>query len=134
MSLSRGAEVNRESNLIKTPNRETDEDDGPLCSIKFLEGGGESIYGSIVAGGAIFCMKRAGACTTAPHARLKGFAEILPGEKDEVWLVMAKNHHVYRNLLSFNQTWEHPGQKNPWALKIFRYNVILCRSGCLSSK
>ena len=43
-----------------------------------------------MAGGAIFCMARAGECTTASHACLKGLEEEMPGGKDGVWLVMAK--------------------------------------------
>ena len=36
MSLSGGGVVNRGVKLIKTPNKDIDEDEGPLCSIKFL--------------------------------------------------------------------------------------------------
>ena len=39
-SLSGVEVVKREVKLIKNPNREIDEDEGPLCSIKFLQGGG----------------------------------------------------------------------------------------------
>ena len=67
--------VKREYNLIENTNIETDEDEGPLFSIKFLQGDGASIYGGIVTGGARFCTPRAGECTTAWHTRLKGLSE-----------------------------------------------------------
>ena len=58
VSLIGGGVVKREFRLIKTPNREIDEDEGPLCSIEFLHGGGERICGGIVASGEIFCTKK----------------------------------------------------------------------------
>ena len=90
MSLSEGAVVNRESNLIKTPNKEIDEEDGTPCSIKFLQGGGANSCGDIVAGGARFCMVRSGECTPASHARLEGLTEELPEGNYEVWVFMEK--------------------------------------------
>ena len=76
--------VKRESNLIKTPNKEANEVKGLLCSIKFLKGVRTSICGGIVADGVIFCMIRVRECNTSSHARLKGFSEDLPGGKDVV--------------------------------------------------
>ena len=70
--------MKREVKSIKTADRYIDEDEGPLCSIKFLPGGRERICGGIVASAAIFCMARAGDCTTAFHARHKGVDEELP--------------------------------------------------------
>ena len=43
-----------------------------------------------MAGGAIFCMKRAIECTTAPHARLKVLKEEPPVENNGVRVVMEK--------------------------------------------
>ena len=83
--------VKRESNLIiNTPNIETEDEEGPLCYIKFLQGCGASICGGIVAGGARFCITIALECTTESHAFLKRVAEELPGGNDWVWLVMDK--------------------------------------------
>ena len=76
--------------LIKTPNREIDEDEGPICSIKLLQGGGERICGGVVASGARFYTKRAGYFTTESHARQKGLAEELSGGEDGVWVVTKK--------------------------------------------
>ena len=79
MSLSGGGVVNRGAELIKTLNREIDEEEVPLCSINFLQGGGASICGGIVEIGAIFYITRAVYCTTIPHACQKLLAEELPG-------------------------------------------------------
>ena len=62
-----------------TPNREIDEDEGPIFSIRFLQGGGEIFCGGIVAIRARFCMTRAGDYTTASHACQTGLDEELPG-------------------------------------------------------
>ena len=79
VSFSGEEGVKREVKLIETSNRDIDEDEGPLFSIKFLQGGGSSICGGIMTSGARFCMTRAGYCTTALHARQKGVSEELPG-------------------------------------------------------
>ena len=81
MSLSGGLEDNREHNIIKTTTRDISDDEGPLCTIKFLEGGAEIICGSTVAGGARFCMTRVEDCTTASHTRFKGLSEELLRDK-----------------------------------------------------
>ena len=53
-------------------------------------GGGASICGVIVAGGARFCMKISEECTMESHAHLKGLEEELTVGKDGVYLFMAK--------------------------------------------
>ena len=45
MSLSGIVGVKREVKLIKTPNRDIDEDEGPLYFIKFLQEGGKEFMG-----------------------------------------------------------------------------------------
>ena len=77
-------------NSIKTPNIDIDEDKGPLCSIKFLQGEGESVCGGFAASGSKFCMTRLEDCTTVLHACQKGFTEELSGKEDGVWLLMEK--------------------------------------------
>ena len=88
ISLSGGSVVNREYNYIKTTNRDTDDYEGLLCYIKFLQWGGAIIFGDIVAGGARLCMTRSGECTTASHACLKVFLEELPEGNDRIWISM----------------------------------------------
>ena len=48
----------RVHNVINTPTNDLPDYEGPLCAIKLLEGGAESMCGGTVSGGVRLCMTR----------------------------------------------------------------------------
>ena len=66
-------------------------DTGPLLEISILEEGGRGICGSVVAGGARFCISSLDECNTDLHTRLRGFRYGLQGGKWGVWLFLASS-------------------------------------------
>ena len=88
LSLFGGPEVKIQNRLNNIPIREAVNEEGPLLSIKFLEGGAERICGGTVSGGDRFCTTRAEYCTTASNTWIKGSGEELPLDKEGDWVVM----------------------------------------------